>query len=161
MSIMAILRQSPQTALLTAQSDSDSEDEGKPSPPLALDGASYPAAPPVPASQSEGAHDSKESVADGIEEAQASGDEAKDSEDIADGSLATRQKNSNRDLREIAKSHEHLLFHHEFHPYCDGCVRGKTKNAPHYKGAFQGPIEHFGSIITCDISTMADADYIR
>ena len=73
-----------------------------------------------------------------------------------EGSLA--RPNTNRDLRELARSHEHLSFHKEFNRYCDGCMRGKTRGAPHYKGAFHRKIKHFGSIITMDISTMTDAE---
>ena len=63
-----------------------------------------------------------------------------------------------RDLRAIAKSCEHCMFHKECNPYCDGCVRGKTRDAPHYSGPRRREVSHFGSAITADIIHMVDAD---
>ena len=65
--------------------------------------------------------------------------------------------NPKRDLRAVAQSMEHQLYHHEYNPYSEGCVRGKTKDAPHFAGAFQREITHFGSVITSDICHMLDA----
>ena len=63
-----------------------------------------------------------------------------------------------RDLRKEAKSLDHCLFLREFNPYCDGCVRGKSRDVPHYTGPQRREVTHFGSVITADIVHMVDAN---
>ena len=63
-----------------------------------------------------------------------------------------------RDLKAEAKTLRHLMFHGEFNKWCDGCVRGKTRDKPHYKGSFDAPTTHFGSRLTGDVTHMADAE---
>ena len=63
-----------------------------------------------------------------------------------------------RDLKAEAKTLRHLTFHGEFNKWCDGCVRGKTRDKPHYKGSFDAPTTHFGSRLTGDVTHMADAE---
>ena len=62
-----------------------------------------------------------------------------------------------RDRKKLAKSTEHLLFHHEYNPWCDGCVRGKTRVAPHPVGSLARMITYFGQLVTCDVTYMLDA----
>ena len=49
------------------------------------------------------------------------------------------------------------MFHGEFNKWCDGCVRGKTRDKPHYKGSFDAPATHFGSRLIGDVTHMEDA----
>ena len=63
-----------------------------------------------------------------------------------------------RDLKAEAKSLDHCLFHKTYNPHCDGCVCGKSKDAPHYTGPRRREVTHFGSVLTGDIVHMVDAD---
>ena len=62
-----------------------------------------------------------------------------------------------RNLREVAKSTSHLLCHKEYNKWCDGCVCGKTRDAPHYVGGFKREITNVGFVLIGDPTPMWDA----
>ena len=62
-----------------------------------------------------------------------------------------------RNLRDAAKSIYHFLCHKEYNKWCDGCVRGKTRDALHFIGSFEREITHVGSVLTGDPTPMWDA----
>ena len=53
-------------------------------------------------------------------------------------------------LKKEAKSLEHKLTHRYKQPYCDSCVRVKTKHFKTQRGSYSRQLKRFGDLITFD-----------
>ena len=50
------------------------------------------------------------------------------------------------------------MSHYEYNKWCDGRVRGKTRDAQHLIANFKREVINFGSVLTRDPTSMWDAE---
>ena len=99
-------------------------------------GQAVPAAAPVAPvdTDGEGAGDSEAGGAADPPEPEVAGAPDPPPEEEGEGAADARVR---RNLREEAKSLQHLLTHRPHNPYCDACNRGKMRDKKLFKGAFE------------------------
>ena len=61
-----------------------------------------------------------------------------------------------RDRKMEAAELAHLLTHKPANPHCEACMRGKLRQVPHRRGAFERPLKQWGDIITMDHMVQRD-----
>ena len=61
-----------------------------------------------------------------------------------------------RDLKLEAGELAHIMTHKPVNPHCVSCMRGKLRQVPHRRGAFERPVEKWGDLLTCDHMVQGD-----